>query len=312
MSSLLNAADEYLRLRRSLGFKLDREGRLLPDFVSFLEREGSTHVTTELALRWATQPAGATQAHWATRLRMVRLFATHVSATDPRTEVPPPRLLPYHYHRKPPYIYTPDQIRRLIEAARTLHSAKGLRSWTYVTALGLIAVTGMRAGELIRLDRDDVDLGGGVLRIRQSKFGKTRLLPIHASTQSVLRGYVQRRDEVFPKPTTPSFLLSDQGRRLTWWILRWTFVQLSIRCGLRASTDGRGPRLHDLRHTFAVRTVINWYRRGDNVEQLLPTLATYLGHAHVTDTFWYLSAVPELLALAAARLDEPREEDKKP
>lgn len=310
MSILLNAVDEYLRLRRSLGFKLDREGRLLPDFVLFLERQGVSHVTTELALRWATQPANATQAHWATRLRVVRLFAKHVSATDPRTEVPPPGLLPYHYRRKQPYIFTPDQIQRLVAAAWTLRTAKGLRPWTYATAVGLTAVSGMRAGELIRLDRDDVDLAGGVLRIRQSKFGKSRLLPIHASTQSVLRRYVHRRDEIFPRPTTPSFFLSDQGRRLAWSILRWTFVKLSIQCGLRAPTDSHGPRLHDLRHTFAVRTVIDWYRGGDNVEQRLPTLATYLGHAHVTDTFWYLSAVPELLALAAARLDDASEDEQ--
>jgi integrase len=243
---------------------------------------------------------------------MVRLFAAYLSATDPRTEVPPPSLLPYRYRRKSPYIFTPEQIQRLVAAAWTLRTAKGLRPWTYATAVGLVAVTGMWAGELIRLDRDDVDLEHGVLHIRQSKFGKSRLVPIHTSTQSALRRYVQRRDELFPKPTISSFLLSDQGRRLTWWILRWTFVKLLIQCGLRASTDSHGPRLHDLRHTFAVRAVTDWYRRGENVEQRLPTLATYLGHTHVTDTFWYLSAVPELLALAAARLDEPREENEQP
>lgn len=304
MSILLAAVDEYLHLRRCLGFKLTAEGKLLPDFVSFVQHQGASHITSELALRWATQPAGASPAHWASRLRMVRLFAQHWSATDPRTEVPPAGLLPYHYHRKRPYIFTPAEIQHLIDAAWTLQSARGLRPWTYHTAFGLVAVTGMRAGELINLDRDDVDLERGVLRIRLAKFGKSRLLPVHPSTQAVLQRYARYRDQVFPKPHTPSFFLSDQGRRLAWSILRWTFVKLSIQTGLRTAKARRGPRVHDLRHAFAVHTVLGWYRSGANVEQRLPTLATYLGHAHVTDTYWYLSAIPELLALASARLEE--------
>ena len=310
MNILFEAVDEYLRLRRGLGFKLLGEGSLLPDFVSFLEHQGATHITTKLALRWATQPVGASQVHWASRLRMVRLFAKHWSATDPRTEVPRQGLLPYQYHRKIPYIYTPDEIQGLIKAAWKLGTFRGLRPWTYATVLGLTAVTGMRAGEVIHLDRDDVDLDSGVLRLRLTKFGKSRLIPVHPSTQSALRRYVLQRDQIFPKPSTSSFFLSDQGRRLKWSILRWTFVQLSIQCGLRTSSAGYGPRLHDLRHTFAVRTVIDWYQSGADVEQRLPTLATYLGHVHVTDTFWYLSAVPELLALAAARLDETSEHQR--
>ncbi len=304
MSTLLSAVDEYLRLRRCLGFKMAEGGRLLPDFVSFMERVGADYITNDLALRWATQPADASPAHWASRLRVVRKFAQHWSATDPRTEVPPAGLLPYHYHRQRPYIFTPTEIQHLVDAAWTLQSTRGLRPWTYHTAFGLVAVTGMRAGELTNLDRDDVDLERGVLRIRQAKFGKSRLLPVHPSTQAVLQRYARHRDQIFPKPPTPSFFLSDQGRRLTWWILRWTFVKLSIQTGLRAPKAHCGPRLHDLRHSFAVRTVLGWYRSGATVEQRLPTLATYLGHVHVTDTYWYLSATPELLALASARLEE--------
>ena len=308
MSTLSTAVQDYLSLRRGLGFKLCEEGTLLPDFVSFLESHGVEHITTELALRWAMEPAGTLQAHWAKRLRMVRLFATHWSATDPRTEVPPVGLLPYRYYRKPPHIYTNDEITRLIGAAKSLWTWKGLRPWTYSTLIGLLAVTGMRAGEVIRLDRDDVDLDRGVLSIRRTKFGKSRLVPIHPSTKRALRRYAERRDQLYPRPSTPSFFLSEQGRRLTWWILRWTFVQLSHKCGLRAPADRRGPRLHDFRHTFAVRTILAWYRAGTNVEQRIPQLSTYLGHVHVTDTYWYLSGVPELLALAAARLDSTLEE----
>jgi len=303
VSTLSTAVQDYLSLRRRLGFKLREEGTLLPDFVAFLERQGASHITTELALQWALQPADTLPSHWATRLRMVRLFATHWSATDPRTEVPPPGLLPYRYHRKPPHIYTDDEILRLIRAAQSLWTWKGLRPWTYAALIGLLAVTGMRAGEVISLDRDDVDLDRGVLTIRRTKFGKSRLIPVHPSTQRALRHYTDRRDRIYPRPQTPSFFLSEQGRRVTWCILRWTFVKLSHQCGLRAPADRRGPRLHDFRHTFAVRTILGWYRADINVEQRLPELSTYLGHVHVTDTYWYLSAVPELLALAAARLE---------
>jgi integrase len=237
---------------------------------------------------------------------MVRLFAKHWSATDPRTEIPPSGLLPHRYRRKPPHIYTDDEIDRLIRAAKGLHTSRGLRAPTYSTLLALLAVTGMRAGEVVNLDRDDVDLADGVLTIRRTKFGKSRLIPVHPSTQRALRLYADRRDRIHPRPVTPSFFLSEQGRRLTWWILRWTFVKLSHQCGLRAAGDRRGPRLHDFRHTFAVRTILGWYRAGANVEQRIPELSTFLGHVHATDTYWYLSAVPELLALAAARLeDEP-------
>src|SRR3989442_8842420 len=302
MSTLSTAVQDYLSLRRRLGFSLREEGTLLPDFVGFLERQGASRITTDLALRWAQQPAGTLPARWATRLRMVRRFAMHWSATDPRTEVPPPGLLPHRYRRKPPHIYTDDEIRRLIRAATSLWTWKGLRPWTYADLIGLLAVTGMRAGEVISLDRDDVDLDRGVLTIRRTKFGKSRLIPVHPSTQRALRHYTDRRDRIYPRPQTPSFFLAEQGRRVTWCIVRWTFVKLSHQCGLRAPADRRGPRLHDFRHTFAVRTLLGWYRAGANVEQRLPQLSTYLGHVHVTDTYWYLSAVPQLPALSAAPL----------
>lgn len=308
MSTLSTAVHDYLSLRRRLGFRLREEGTLLPDFVCFLERQGASHITTALALQWAQQLAGALPARCATRLRMVRRFAMHWSATDPRTEIPPPGLLPQRYRRKPPHLYTDDETRHLIRAATSLWTWKGLRPWTYAAVIGLLAVTGMRAGEVISLDRDDVDLDRGILTIRHTKFGKSRLIPVHPSTQRALRHYTHRRDRIYPRPQTPSFFLSEQGRRVTWWILRWTFVKLSHQCGLRAPGARRGPRLHDFRHTFAVRTLLGWYRAGAHVEQRLPQLSTYLGHGHVTDTYWYLSAVPELLALAAARLEngEPR------
>lgn len=305
MSKLRKALEEYLAVRRTLGFELREVGGLLGNFISFLEQHGASHITTELALCWAKQPLDVQPAHWARRLGIVRGFAQHHTAVDPRTEIPPQGLLPYHYLRRAPYVYSDREIAELIAAPRTLASDVGLRPWTYATLFALIAVTGMRISEPIGLDRDDVDLAQGVLTVRGTKFGKSRLIPIHPSTRRALCRYGDLRDSIHPKPTTPSFFVSDRGRRLSHWIVRKTFVKLSCQIGLRGPSDSRGPRLHDLRHRFAVRTLLRWYRAHVDVDRHMPELATYLGHAHMTDTYWYLSAVPELLRLAARRLERP-------
>lgn len=305
MSALCKAIDEYLALRRGLGFKLQQEGLWLDQFASFLKRRRSSRVTTTLALEWATQPAHAQSAHLARRLSVVRGFAHFRAASDPRTEVPPQTLLPYRYHRKPPYIYTNAELGRLLDAAKRLPSKTRLRQKTYTTLLGLLAVTGMRIREAVDLDRDDVDLAAGVLTVRRGKFGKSRLVPVHASTRRALARYAAWRDSLQPKPVTTTFFVGEHGRHLTANVAEVTFVKLSRRAGLRGPTDHRGPRLHDLRHRFAVHVLLDWYREGDDVEHRLPQLSAYLGHAHVTDTYWYLSAVPELMCMVSARM-EPR------
>jgi len=303
MKSILLAIDDYLQLRRGLGFKLREEGRVLQDFAAFLQQRQATYITTRLAIQWATRPRNACSAHWMRRLTMVRQFALYWSAHDPRTQVPPVGAIPGRYKRVRPYIYSDDEIRRLIAAAAELRTTTGLRPATYTTLFGLLSVTGMRAGEIIALDRDDVDLERGILTIRRAKFGKSRLVPVHSSTRRALRRYTDRRDRVYPRLSTSSFFLGERGTRLTWWIVRWTFVQLSKQIGLRKPTDSHGPRLHDFRHRFAVQTLLGWYRTGVDVEQRIPLLATYLGHTHVTDTYWYLSAVPELMQLVVGRLE---------
>lgn len=303
MSELRAALEEYLALRRALGFKLRVSGGLLERFVDFAEREGASVISTELALRWATLPADAQPAQWANRLAMVRRFARHRSATDPRTEMPPPDLLVQRFRRASPYLYSDDEVRRLIRAARALPSRLGLRAHTYATLFGLYAVTGLRTNEALRLDRNDVDLCEGVLCVRETKFGKSRWVPIHRSTQRVLRQYADRRDALCPRPDSPNFFLSERGTRVTEWSARRTFIKLSLQIGLRAPSDSRGPRLHDFRHRFAVNTLAGWYRAGRDVERHLPQLSTYLGHAHVTDTYWYLTATPELMHLAKRRLE---------
>lgn len=303
MNTLQAALDDYLALRRALGFELRLAGRLLQRFVDFAQATNAAFITTELALQWATQPTDAQPAQWANRLGMVRRFAQYCSSIDPRTVVPAPDLLPYRLARPSPYIYRDEQIAQLIEAARALPSQTGLRPHTYSTLFALYAVTGMRTQEPLRLDRDDVDLGNGVLTVRGTKFGKSRYVPVHPSTVRGLRRYVARRDRLCPSPQSPGFFLSEQGTRITQWSVRWTFVKLSRQIGLRQSGDSRGPRLLDFRHRLAINTLSRWHRLGVDVEKHLPELSTYLGHVHVSDTYWYLSATPELLGQALRRVE---------
>jgi integrase len=299
---LCDALEEYLNVRRALGFKLRNGGGLLKGFVTYAEREGASSITTELAVRWAMEQKNCQPAQWANRLSLVRRFARYVSALDPGTEIPPLGLLPHRFHRKGPYLYTDEEIARLIEAAKKLRSRLGLRAATYATLFGLLAVTGMRLSEPLAFDRDDVDLTRGIVTVRRTKFGKSRILPLHASTGEALRRYRDVRDRICPR--AQSFFVSERGKRLTSERVWWTFVQLSRQIGLRGPADRHGPRLHDLRHRFAIQTMLGWYRAGLNVEQHLPILSAYLGHAHVNDTYWYISAVPELLQLATLRLEE--------
>ena len=303
MSALRQALEDYLAGRRALGFELRSAGAALHKFVSFAEQEGAEVITTDLALRWAQLPADVQPCQWANRLGMVRRFAQYRHAADPRTEIPAQDLLPYQYRRRSPHIYSDEEIEQLLQGARKLSSKTGLRAATYATFLGLLAVTGMRMGEALSLDREDVDREQGVLTLRRTKFGKSRYVPLHPSTQQVLQDYEALRDRIHPKPKTSSFFLSEQGRRPSESSVRGTFLLLSRRIGLRGPNDKDGPRLHDLRHRFAVQTLLSWYRAGVDVERNLPKLATYLGHSHIHYTYWYLTAVPELLRWATFRLE---------
>lgn len=303
MTDLQQLLDEYLATRRALGVRLEQCGSLLQRFVAFAAQSEAAFITTELALQWATEPRGVQPVQWTNRLGMVRRFARFAHASDSRHEVPSPGLLSHRYRRSKPYLYNNGEIADLLRAAQGLSGMTGLRPCTYATLLALLAVTGMRSSEPLRLNRDDVDLTRGVLTVRKSKFGKSRYIPVHESTRQALGNYAAQRDRLCPTPGSPSFFLSEHGARVTEWALRWTFVKLSRQVGLRGPADSRGPRLHDLRHRFAVETLLQWYRDGIDVERHLPRLATYLGHAHVSDTYWYLTVTPELMQLAARRLD---------
>jgi len=303
MSQIRSALKEYLALRRALGYKLYRAELQLQQFVEFAEQAGATYITTELALKWATQPVDAQQSWWAQRLSIVRIFAEYCTSHEARTVVPPHDLLPCAYRRVSPRLYRDEDIRRLLNAARQLPSTLGLRPHTYAALFGLYVSTGLRTSEPLGLDRDDVDLPRGVLTIRGTKFDKARYIPVHPSTQRALQRYAKIRDRLCRHPNSPSFFLSDQGKRLSADMVRWTFIRLSLQVGLRDAGDSHGHRIHDFRHRLAITRLTHWHRRGVDVERHLPQLCTFLGHAHITDTQWYLTATPQLLRHVLKRVE---------
>ena len=303
MNTLRKAVREYLDIRRNLGFKMHGADKPLLDFISFMEQRRTVYVTNKLALTWAQKNSSARPAEWARRLRLVRGFALYRSATDPRTQVPAYGLLPHRPQRARPYLYTKVEIRRLLSAARRMPPGAGLRPWTYYCLFGLLSVSGLRIGEACNLELQDVDLKNAVLTIRGAKFGKCRLVPLHASTCKVLADYITRRKRFLSGRPAAHLFISHRGNRLDGGEIRRTFYTLSRQIGLRGVSDSHGPRLHDMRHRFAVQTLLRWYRTGEDVERRLPILSAYLGHVHVADTYWYLSQWPELMQEAMKRLE---------
>jgi integrase/recombinase XerD len=299
MSPLSGHVEDYLRLRRALGYKLERAGHLLPKLVAYLEAAGSPTLTTQLAISWARLPAHARPNHWAARLAVARGFARYLRTIEPATEVPPAGVFPSRRHRPAPYLWSQRDVRRLLDGARALRSP--LRAATHEALFGLLAVSGMRVGEAIGLDRDDVDFDAGVITIRQAKFDRTRLVPLHDTTTAALRAYATERDRLCPAPRSVAFFISSAGTPLNRSDVAKTLRQITTTMGLRSAAVH--PTAHQLRHSFAVRTLIGWQRSGTSIDERIAALSIYLGHVSPADTYWYLSAAPELMTLAADRLD---------
>jgi len=298
MSELSGHVEDYLRLRRALGFKLERAGHLLPQLVTYLEAAGAATVTSDLAIAWARLPAHTQPNHWAQRLAIARGFARYLRALDPATEVPPPGVFPTRRHRPTPFLWSQRDICRLLESTRALRPA--VRAATYEALFGLLATCGMRVGEAVGLDRDDVDLRAGVITIRHAKFDRPRLVPLHPTVTEALSRYAAERDRLCPRPRARAFFVSSVGTRLDRSGVAKTLRQITTSLGMR--TESAHPRAHDLRHSFAVDTLIRWQHSGLSVDEHIATLSTYLGHVSPADTYWYLSASPELMGLAAGRL----------
>jgi integrase/recombinase XerD len=303
MSGLRESVFEYLELRRSLGFRLKKDELYLRDFTDFMERRRAAHITAKLAVEWARRPASNNANYHAGRLRAVRSFARHRILSDPKTEVPAGDLLPRQRSTFQPHIFSQEEIRRILAAS--------LRPWGGATAFyclgrytiyGLLSVSGMRVSEALNLDVEDVDLDEGVLTICNTKFGKSRLVPVHATTIAALRNYREERDAFLAGRIAKPFFISTPGRRIIPSTLDRAFRRLTRRLGLRGASDHTGPRLHDLRHTMAVEVLRRCYSAGANPERRLPALSTYLGHSHLNFTYWYLHQNPGLMTEAMERL----------
>ena len=303
--SFLDRVNEYLALRRGLGFDLETPSWLLRDFARYVDQVGhrAGHVTTELAVQWALSSRSPDPAQAIRRLSTVRVFARHLAVLDPRTEIPPVGLLGRLPGRKQPHIYNDAEVAALLCQASLLAPRGGLRPKTYVTFFSLLLSSGLRLSEACRLACRDVDLADGVLTVRESKFRKSRLVPLHPTVTEALARYVACRNACRGVPRSEYFFRTDRVPALTRAAVQKTFSRLRNRLGWTAEGRTRRPRIHDFRHTFTVRRILRWYEDGADVDRKILALATYLGHAKVTDTYWYLSAIPELMAITSRRFE---------
>lgn len=303
MSNMSTKAERYLRFRRGLGYQLRTEGYLLEQFAAFADAEGHRGpLTTDLALRWAQLPDGCDRLYSARRLEIVRCFARYLAVTEPGTQVPLRGLLGPAHRRTSPYIYSEAEIAALLSAAGRLAPTNGLRPQTYQTLFGLLACTGLRISEALHLGRADADLGRGVLKIRETKFRKTRLVPMHPTTTTALQAYADVREQLATETQCDCFFVSECGQTLPYSTVRGVFRRLCDSLGITGA-GRRPPRLHDLRHTFACRRIEQCYDLHVDVDEAVSALSVYLGHTKVSDTYWYVTATPGLVARAAQRFE---------
>jgi len=303
MSAMRDALRDYLAMRRALGFKLVSDGTALLSFVAFLEEAQADYISTAIALAWAKIPTSVQPAQWSKRLGFVRGFARYCSAFDPRNEIPPVGLLPFEYQRQAPYNFSDKDIEALLLAALALRAKDGLANHTYHCLLSLLSVTGMRISEALNLTLDNVDLVDGILTINSSKFGKSRMVPLHFSTVTALVDYRERRGRFLAGRQVAHWFVNRRGTKMLCEAVDAMFRRLADKLGLVGEKGKRRPRIHDLRHRFAMQTLMRWYDDGQDIERRLPVLSAYLGHVEVRNTYWYLSSFPELLAAAKDRLE---------
>jgi integrase len=301
---MVRLAKEYLAYRRNLGFQLQKRETLLLQFAEYVDRAGHRGpLTTELAVRWARRADQVSPSYWAVRLDVVRDLARYLAIVDPDTEIPPRGLLGPAFRRVTPHIYSEAEMAALLAAARRLSPRNGLRPHTYATLFGLLACTGLRGSEARRLTRADVAWEQNLLTIRATKFRKTRLVPLHPTTTRALRTYAQLRDRFHPVPRSEGFFVTGRGTFLSATVVQRTFERLRDQLSWSARSGTRAPRIHDFRHTFACRRLLQWYKQGVVVDPIIDALSTYLGHTGVKNTYGYLTGVPELLELAVARFE---------
>jgi integrase len=296
---LTQAVELYLQTRRSFGYALTGPEWMLRGFVRYAKQARHTGpLTAALALQWAQQPQQGSRPYLALRLQTVRLFAQFWRAYDPKTEIPPTRRFGPSSRRRAVHIYSRKELGQLLENAAGLRYPHPFRGQTLCALFGLLDCTGLRIGEALALADQDIDWAAGVLTIRYAKGGHTRLIPVHSSTIEALQRYRALRDQTIGSALAPRLFVTYRARPVRHWCVKWSFRQICRRLGW---VQRPAPRLHDLRHTFTVRTLLAWYQSAEPIEPKLWTLSTYLGHQRPASTYWYLTAVPELMELAQQR-----------
>ena len=307
MKTLKTQVERYIKLRRQLGYKLKTSEKILIKFASFSEEHGVSHIKNEIAVMFAKKNPNASSATWNRVLGIIRQFAFFLSAIDKKTEIPPLNLIVGTYHRSKPYIYTKEQINNLLKGCLKLGTRAIILKHTYYTLFGLIAVTGMRISEAISLKQRNVDFSDGIIFIKNTKFKKSRIIPLDKTTLSELEKYIYYKSKYNQNSNSLNLFISSSGTELKYHNVKKAFIRASIYAGLRKTIKGKGPRIHDIRHTFAVHTLTEWYKNGIDIEVNLPLLSTYLGHVNPANTYWYLSQSPDLLNQALIRLEKDME-----
>jgi len=298
----MSKVEAYLTYRRSHGFQLSVDATQLRSFARFVDAMGTEeHLTVALAVAWARAARRPSPLTWGRRLEVLRGFARYCLRADPATEIPPPDLFGRAHRRLVPHIYTDEELVALLEATGTLVPQQGLRPATCRCVFGLLAASGLRISEALALTRADVDLATGVLCIRDAKFHQQRLVPLHPSVTACLSTYAQRRDQLIPRPLCDRFFLRDDGRPTNQRGILYALHTLCQQLGWQTRSDYAHHRLHDLRHTFIVRSTLRFYEQGIDVNRAVLALSTYVGHAKISDTYWYFTGIPELMAIAAER-----------
>lgn len=302
--TMVTQVKEYIAYKRKLGFQLCRDERELLNFAKHTDESGHTGpVTVELIVKWACLPKNTSQSYPAYRVGIARRFAKYQAIFFPEAEIPPLRILGPGYRRTEPYIYSQQQISTLLKACMQLTPVDGLRPRTYATLFGLLACTGLRVSEALNLSRNDVDLANGLILIAETKFRKSRLVPLEPSASRALGEYAEFRDQQYPIAKSNKFFLSEKGSSLSYDAVDYNFVKLRKKLGW--CTKGKcAPRIQDMRHTFACRRLLLWYEQGEEINNVIYHLSTYLGHVKVSNTYWYLTGVPELFAVAVKKFEK--------
>jgi integrase len=295
----------YLSYRRSLGYQLHIEGQELLKFGSYVDsKKHRGPLTEDIAIEWAKSSKKASRFTWARRLEIVRCFAKYCCITESDTQIPGKGIFGKAHRRNVPYIFTKHEILQILDSTKYLVPEGGLRPISFSYLFSLLYVTGLRTSEALNLLPQDVDLIQGILWVRDTKFHKSRLVPLHKSTIQALANYCQLRSKYVPQSKLRSFFIIDDGKPITLRAVEYAFIKIRRLLGWDVKFKNKMPRVYDLRHTFVCNRLLSWYEQGVDVQNVIPYLSTYIGHVKVSDTYWYISAIPQLMEIVSDRFND--------